>query len=180
MSAVPYLLALVTPNSRSNSGGGAGRLEALLSLTSLSATAWTLWSLPAGVTGIKVLDAWVAGGDSGNNKGAKEAKRRREEEDDSNRDIRTAPFWTEEHRRSPLEKYLPYLNAGLCGILVLAGFIPKAVGSQDGRWDQRWGHVALSNLPAIVYGVVLAAKVVMGGVDPERELSALRYEYKGA
>jgi hypothetical protein len=35
-------------------------------------------------------------------------------------------------------------------------------------------------LPVIVYGVILAAKVVMGGVDPERELGGLRYRYKGA
>ncbi|KAI0385325.1 hypothetical protein F5Y04DRAFT_245560 [Hypomontagnella monticulosa] len=169
VSALPYLLALVSPNR------GGGRLEALLSLTSLGATAWTLWALPPGVTGVKALDAWIAGSDG--SKGEKDTKQRR---GDANRDIRTAPFWAEEHLRSPLEKYLPYLNAGLCAVLVLAGFISKTAGSQEGRWDQRWGHVALSNLPAIVYGVVLAAKMVMGGVDPERELSALRYEYKGA
>jgi hypothetical protein len=35
-------------------------------------------------------------------------------------------------------------------------------------------------LPGFVYGFVLLAKVVMGSVNPEAELGALRYEFKGA
>ncbi|CAI4218194.1 unnamed protein product [Parascedosporium putredinis] len=31
-----------------------------------------------------------------------------------------------------------------------------------------------------VYGLALAAKIVMAGVDPESELRALKYDYKGA
>lgn len=38
----------------------------------------------------------------------------------------------------------------------------------------------LGGLPAIIYAAVIMAKVIMAGVDPERELSALRYELKGA
>lgn len=64
--------------------------------------------------------------------------------------------------------YLPLLNAVLCGLLVLAGL----VGSGNG--------VVLGLLPALVYGTVLVAKTVMADVDPERELSVLKYEYKGA
>ena len=40
--------------------------------------------------------------------------------------------------------------------------------------------LSLGNLPAVVLLVVFASKAVMGSVDPERELGALKYEYKGA
>jgi hypothetical protein len=46
-----------------------------------------------------------------------------------------------------------------------------------GRSDM-W--VGFGWLPAVVYGVVLLAKVIMGSVDPEAELGGLRYGYKGA
>lgn len=75
--------------------------------------------------------------------------------------------------RSPLETWLPYLNLGLVVMLMLLGLVssPEAAGV---------GWVGLGNLPAIVYTVVIAAKLIMGSVDPESELTALRYEYKGA
>ncbi|OTB04368.1 hypothetical protein M426DRAFT_320967 [Hypoxylon sp. CI-4A] len=177
VSTLPYLLALLYPdgsnnnNNNNNGGVGAGaggRFAALLSLTSLASTAWMLWTLDPGVTGIRVLDAWVGGG-------SKRTGRRGGGGGGDDDDITSAPFWAEEHSRSPLETYLPYLNLGLCAVLVLAGFVSTSAASQ-----RHWGHVGLSNLPAIVYGVVLVAKVVMGGVDPERDLGALRYEYKGA
>jgi hypothetical protein len=41
-------------------------------------------------------------------------------------------------------------------------------------------RIGLGNLPAIIYAVVLAAKMVMASVDPEMELGGLKYEYKGA
>ncbi|KAI1418232.1 hypothetical protein F5Y13DRAFT_150908 [Hypoxylon sp. FL1857] len=169
VSALPYLIALVLPGKDGGGGGGGSdRLTALLSLTSLASTAWVLWTQPPGVTGIRVLDAWVSGASTGSGN-TKNTPRQKQKQD------RSAPFWAEEHRRSPLEKYLPYLNLGVCAVLVLTGFLSKSAASQ-----RHWGHVGLSNLPAIVYGVVLVAKMVMGGVDPERDLGALRYEYKGA
>ncbi|KAI1817143.1 hypothetical protein GGS20DRAFT_102232 [Poronia punctata] len=82
-----------------------------------------------------------------------------------------------ERGKSPLERYLPFLNAALCAVLVLTGLFSK---SQRLVAALHWGHVGLANLPAVVYGVVVVAKMLMGSVDPERELSALRYEYKGA
>lgn len=178
VSALPYLVALVFPRSNGGGGGGSDRLTALLSLTSLASTAWMLWTQAPGVTGIRVLDAWVSGAGagaspgsgSGKNKIAPEQKKKKKKKQD-----RSVPFWAEEHRRSPLEKYLPYLNLGICAVLVMTGFLSKSAASQG-----HWGHVGLSNLPAIVYGVVLVAKMVMGSVDPERDLGALRYEYKGA
>lgn len=75
--------------------------------------------------------------------------------------------------KSPLELYLPYLNVGLAVVLVLMGLA-------TGRGSGSFAWIGVGNLPAIVYGVVLLAKVVMASVDPEKELSALRYQYKGA
>lgn len=171
-STVPYLIALVT-RSRSQTSAS----TALLSLTSLACTAWTLWAQAPGRTGIRVLDSWAGSETSANGKGvgSYRRKKRDDDDDDSRGDIASVPFWAEEHRDSPLARYLPYLNLGLCGVLVLTGLLTKSGASQG-----HWGHVGLNNLPAIVYGVVLVAKMVMGSVDPERELSALRYEYKGA
>lgn len=76
--------------------------------------------------------------------------------------------------RSPLETYLPYLNGGLVVVLALMGLVTGRGAGGGFAWIGR------GNLPGIVYGVVLVAKVVMGSVDPERELSPLKYEYRGA
>ncbi|KAI0485457.1 hypothetical protein F4859DRAFT_502773 [Xylaria cf. heliscus] len=176
---------------------------ALLALSSLASTAWTLWSLPPGVTGIRALDAWVGSSSSssaatddnddgnpssssssssstlprGQNPGlgpmGANARRRRRASAGSH-----SFFWAPQHHRSPLEQYLPFLNFALCGLLILAGFLSSS--SQRSATHQHWGHVGLANLPALIYVVVLVAKMLMGSIDPERELSALRYEYKGA
>ncbi|KAI1093446.1 hypothetical protein F5B19DRAFT_450346 [Rostrohypoxylon terebratum] len=184
-STVPYLLALVsppTPSSSSHTQTQTTRSTALLSLTSLACTAWTLWAQAPGRTGIRALDAWTGSGISaaagGKGVGSNYRRKKRDDDDyDGNGrgDITSIPFWAEEHHDSPLARYLPYLNLGLCAVLVLTGLLTKSGASQG-----HWGHVGLNNLPAVVYGVVLIAKMVMGSVDPERELSALRYEYKGA
>lgn len=80
-------------------------------------------------------------------------------------------------QKTPLELYLPYLNIGLCLVLVL---LSAARASSSSPSSLSWGDFGLGNLPAIVYAVVLLAKVVMGSVDPEKELNTLRYQYKGA
>lgn len=69
--------------------------------------------------------------------------------------------------------YLPYLNLGLGVVLILMAW---AVG----RVDAKAVWTGMGYLPLLIYGVVLTAKMVMGSVDPEKELTALRYEYKGA
>ncbi|KAK3989844.1 hypothetical protein QBC44DRAFT_78753 [Cladorrhinum sp. PSN332] len=75
--------------------------------------------------------------------------------------------------KGPLEKYLPYLNLGLVVLAVLNGLLEQRVkGTHNG--------VLLGLLPGVVYGVVVGAKVMMAGVDPERELKGLKYGYKGA
>ncbi|EFY87863.1 hypothetical protein J3459_008343 [Metarhizium acridum] len=129
---------------------------AILSLTSLLSTAYVLYKLPPPETGIAPLDAWIQGGD--------------------------VPAGSETIRRlrrgagpdkSPLEMYLPYLNCVLAGVLVVLGLVL-------GRGEGSFAWIGMGNLPAIVYGIVLLAKVVMGSVDPERELGGLKYGFKGA
>lgn len=155
LSTVPYLVSLVQP-------GKLNTLVAMLALTSLGSTAWMLHSLPPGETGVPALDRWVKG-ISGQQK------------DGVARGGRPASAMLDVmQRKSPLEVFMPYLNAGLCGVLVMTGSVSKA------HAPQQWGHVGLGNLPAVVYAVVLLAKMVMGSVDPEGELGALKYNYKGA
>ncbi|KAI1366097.1 hypothetical protein F5Y08DRAFT_155343 [Xylaria arbuscula] len=228
ISALPYLIVLYNSfvglvssrnnSSSGNSGGGSngsgpGKRStpvvadiwiSLLALSSLASTAWTLWSLPPGVTGLRVLDAWVGssssststftssntsppypssssssrgggrgGGVSHGLLGGANAQRRRRA---SAAGSRFSSFWA---HRSPLQQYLPFLNIALCSLLVLAGLLSSS-SSRRSAAASHWGHVGLANLPALIYVVVLVAKMLMGSIDPERELSALRYEYKGA
>ncbi|KAJ6787000.1 hypothetical protein PWT90_07425 [Aphanocladium album] len=130
-------------------------LPAMLAISSLLSTAYLLRRLPPTVTGLYPLDAWAGTG------GAAGA-------------------------RSPLDQNLPYLNALLAALLAFWGgavayrarHFDGAPAVEDGGGALAWP--IMCNLPAGVYGVVLLAKVVMAGVDPEKELSALRYDYKGA
>ncbi|KAI0101841.1 hypothetical protein GGR51DRAFT_304893 [Nemania sp. FL0031] len=196
LSTIPYLIilgsglsGLLSSSSRdrdksSSSAPRAADIQiAILALSSLASTAWTLWSLPPGVTGLRVLDAWVGGRDgsasltnpsSGTPGGVglvmgANAQRRRRLTTDS-------PFFWAHSHRSPLQHYLSFLNVALCVLLVVAGLL----SSQRSAAAQHWGHVGLANLPPLIYVVVLVAKMLMGSIDPERELSALQYEYKGA
>lgn len=126
-------------------------LLSLLALTSLASTAYLLHCLPPGSTGVATLD----------NLG------------------RSAPASPPPGliRPSPLEAWLPFLNMGMCAVLVVAGLIS---GAREGGAEPWAGVLGLGNLPTFVYAVVLAAKMVMASVDPERELSGLKYQYKGA
>ncbi|CAN8103412.1 unnamed protein product [Discula destructiva] len=184
LSSIPYILALFRPSTL---------LVALLGLTSLSSTVFLLFSLPITETGIPFLDAWARSG----------SKTSKDNDDDDTSAIAsgsgTMPSGlgtlNQMRRRrrtnsvsfvvpkSPLEKHLPYLNVGLCVILILSGILANRVGGdEESRSHHRhhFGWLGLGNLPAIVYGVVLIAKMVMASVDPERELQRLRYDYKGA
>ncbi|KAK7753871.1 hypothetical protein SLS62_004237 [Diatrype stigma] len=176
-SALPYLVALFRGTS-SSSSSSSSLLIAVLALSSLASTAWMLHALPPGVTGIAQLDAWIAGAGGGGG-GIKIGRA-------TAMATETTKAQQQQRWKSPLERHLPYLNMGLCAVLVVAGLMgagrssSSSSSSSSSTTGQQWGHVGLGNLPAIVYAVVLVAKVVMGGVDPERELSGLRYEYKGA
>jgi len=74
----------------------------------------------------------------------------------------------------PLLTYLPYLNLGLGMVLGVLGRLVKVKGGNGVMW---WGF---EWLPMGIYGLIMLAKFVMGGVDPERELKELRYGFKGA
>lgn len=123
----------------------------LLSITSLLSTAYLLYSLPPGITSISELDAL--------------------NRPKPLRGSRGAPSFVYAGK-GPIQQYLPYLNIGLCVVLGLLGWL---VGRRDeGLW------VGFGWLPGGVYGMVLLAKYVMGSVNPEEELGALRYGFKGA
>ncbi|KAK5997817.1 hypothetical protein PT974_00179 [Cladobotryum mycophilum] len=143
---------------------------ALLSITSLLVTAFLLYRLPATETGIVPLDTWAHSSSSSNNS---TARRNTFPSRAGLRGMagRGLPIGA---GRSPLEKYLPYMNLALTVLLMLMGLV---------RGDDRgggFGWVSMGNLPALIYSVIVTSKIVMAGVDPERDLAGLRYEYKGA
>jgi hypothetical protein len=157
-TSIPYLIALASRQTF---------FLAILALTSLGSTAYLLYHQEPGTTGIDILDGWSrprsprhspAGASSSSSSSARRGSN---------------AFSFPEHK-SPLELYLPYLNLGLAVILIMMGLFTRV---DDGR---RLSRIGLGNLPALVYAVVLVAKIVMGSVDPEKELGALKYEYKGA
>ena len=167
LASVPYLLALFRPPTT---------LLAVLALSSLGSTAYLLWQLPPAQTGIPLLDRWARGAGSDDAPavpppGTTMPSRRR-------RRSSLGALGQQQGNSgngSPLETWLPLLNVGLCGMLVVMGLL---VGYRDVQVTRT--GVGIGNLPGLVLGVVLVAKVVMAGVDPETELGGLRYEYKGA
>lgn len=158
----------------------------------MTSTVYLLFSLPITETGVPPLDAWARSGHKASRDrddetsaiasgsgtgpsglGALNQSRRR-------RRTNSVSFVVP---KSPLEKHLPYLNVGLCIILILYGVLANRVGGNEDnvRYHRhQFGWLGLGNLPAIVYVVIVVAKMVMASVDPERELQNLRYEYKGA
>jgi len=145
LSVLPYLPSLFQPQTT---------LLSLFSITSLLSTSYMLYIFPPGATGIPVLDSLSAPAPSG-----------------------STPSTASKHllrvqaEQGPIAQYLPYLNLGLCVLLVLVGWLARG---EEILW---WGF---AELPAGLYTAVLVAKVVMGGVDPEAELRGLKYEFKGA
>jgi hypothetical protein len=143
LSIVPYVPTLFS---------GHTTLLSILSITSLLSTTYLLYILPPGQTAISYLDTV-------NSPSSKD------------KPIRRQFSTTRGLDDGPIKQYLPYLNLGLCGMLVLSRMV---VGRKIELW---WGF---SWLPAGVYAVVLLAKWLMGSVDPEGELGGLRYGFKGA
>jgi len=156
----------------------------LLAVSSLLSTLYLLRTLPPSETGIPAIDRWIrpaaTAPPTGSHSSASSSSssgehsyytgtyaRRRETEQRQN--------FAWEQVKSPLEAYLPYLNVGLCVVLVLTGWVAGEKSQDHMVW-----MLSLGNLPAVVLLVVFASKAVMGSVDPERELGALKYEYKGA
>ncbi|KFA68664.1 hypothetical protein S40285_02647 [Stachybotrys chlorohalonatus IBT 40285] len=130
---------------------------ALLTITSLLSTAYLLHVQPAGHTGIAPLDAWIRGADV--KPGANTSRLLPRGLGDSG---------------SPLQTYLPYLNVALVLVVALMGLRHGPTAAPIVGW------VGTGNLPVLIHVAILAANLMMGSVDPERELSGLRYQYKGA
>lgn len=181
LATIPYLPALINPPTS---------LLALLSLTSLFSTAYLLHHQPPTSSGIPFLDDWARPKTPRPTRPPSLSTRESSgvfDDDDDNEDEeedyepyvprgrprqRRSSFSYVE-RRSPLETYLPYLNLGLGVILILMAWATGRVKS-EAVWP------GMGYLPLVVYGIILVSKMVMGSVDPEKELSSLKYDYKGA
>ncbi|EHK46470.1 uncharacterized protein TrAtP1_005586 [Trichoderma atroviride] len=166
LSLIAYIRPLLNPATTS---------FAIFCTTSLLATAFLLYRLPPAQTGILIIDAWASGNGSARGRGRSSAASSLSSGLRSSRNSLGGLLGRGVmETRSPLEKTLPYLNLGLVTLLILMGLV---------RGDERgggFGWVSMGNIPGLVYSVVLTAKIVMAGVDPERDLGSLRYGYKGA
>ncbi|KOS22432.1 hypothetical protein ESCO_001787 [Escovopsis weberi] len=146
---------------------------ALLGTTSLLIAAFLVHRLQPTETGLFLVDAWARGSGA-----VRKGKMRQGSSSFFPSRVGLSagalPGDIRGGDRSPLETYLPYMNLALVVLLMLMGLV---------RPDTRgggFGWVSMGNLPALIYSIIITAKVVMAGVDPERELMGLRYDYKGA
>ncbi|TLD25510.1 hypothetical protein PspLS_06098 [Pyricularia sp. CBS 133598] len=182
LSTLPYLVLLFRRPEASLI------LPTLLGISSLASTTWLLYAQEPTETGIAALDSWArgAGLDSSSNPPFSPLRRA----PGGSRRRRLSSFSAAagggvgaygRGYRSPLETYLPLLNAGLCALLLLMAVLIALAPPQQGRSaPEHVSRVMLACLPAVVYAVVIAAKLVMSSVDPERDLTGLKYENKGA
>jgi len=160
LSITPYLL---TPNLP--------LLTRLLAIKSLLATFFLLYVLQPQDTGFPALNAWAASSSKPTPTLESTMSRRGRR---TQIQVRPGVFrdldlsLMGENGKSPLLIWLPHLNIALAGVLALSGLVNDRL------------PLSLAWLPALVYGLVVAAKAVMAGVDPESELRALKYDYKGA
>ncbi|KAG7285263.1 hypothetical protein NEMBOFW57_009884 [Staphylotrichum longicolle] len=179
LSSVPFLLGLFLPTNRDGGGASPFFLLPLLGLSSLLATGWMLHRLGPTETGLAFFDQQYQQQQGQHNP--------RPHEWASGSGSRTKPRtngilttgqdplrWS----RSPLEQHLPRLNLALAALALLTGLLERAKLGPAAAVGV--SPVLLGALPGVVYAVVVGAKVVMAGVDPERELDGLRYGYKGA
>ncbi|KAM7220492.1 hypothetical protein V8F06_004081 [Rhypophila decipiens] len=180
ISSIPYVLFIFFPPRSFRTS--TTYVLCLLSLSSLASTAFLVWRTDPSLTGIPVLDGWTGAASAspltsspsygGITQDDRDRRRRR-------RSSLSAATIGALDSSSPLEKYLPYLNGSLCVLGFLTGYLQHRM--IEGRYHTtEMSSVWLGVLPSIIYAAVLVAKVVMAGVDPERELGALRYEFKGA
>jgi hypothetical protein len=138
---------------------GSTAVLSLLSISSLLSSAYILYVLPPGVTGLSFLDAYIKP-DSPKQSGAQSSAYK-------------LPQLGQKIDKSPIEIYLPYLNLILSGLVLFGSFM--AAGSTGGGGLS----LALGSLPAVMFGIVLGVKVLLGSVDVG-ELEKLKYGYKGA
>jgi hypothetical protein len=71
--------------------------------------------------------------------------------------------------------YLPYLNGGICGLLLLASWsLKRRPDSQEGLW-------VFLLLPAIMFAMIMVARKSMAEVEVGiTQLNSMKYNYKGA
>ncbi|KAK4139828.1 uncharacterized protein C8A04DRAFT_40410 [Dichotomopilus funicola] len=203
LSAIPFLIALFFPPSH-KTGSSNTTLVPLLGLSSLAATSWMLYHLNVTETGFPFLDSpspptpqgttTTAAETSGIGSGyglIKNNKRPFAKPNITSSRAGILGSTTHENSSSPLTRYLPILNIALALLTFLTAFLQHLVQQRQQQEAQNPDHtdnsrgggvnpLLLGALPGIVYAVVIGAKMVMASVDPERELSGLKYRYKGA
>ncbi|KAL2155325.1 hypothetical protein VTH82DRAFT_66 [Thermothelomyces myriococcoides] len=208
LSAVPFLLDLFFLPTRTARAATATvtatatappLLLPALGLSSLLATGWTLARLGVTETGFPFLDG--AHAPRGGHDGLGSLSRSRSRSRSRNRPGRLGGLGGRLRlglggggggeggrggilgaasvggAKSPLETHLPWLNVALAVLTLLTGFLQRL---KTGPVTTGVNPLLLGALPGVVYAVIIGAKVIMAGVDPERELSALKYGYKGA
>ncbi|KAH6621006.1 hypothetical protein B0J18DRAFT_457596 [Chaetomium sp. MPI-SDFR-AT-0129] len=203
LSAIPFLIALFFPPSH-KTGSSNTTLVPLLGLSSLAATSWMLYHLNVTETGFPFLDSpppptpqgttTTAGGTGSVGSGYGLIKNNKRPFSKTNKTSSSRPgiLGTTTHDNSsssPLTRYLPFLNIALALLTLLSAFLQHLVRQRQ-QQAQNPDHtnnssggvnpLLLGALPGIVYAVTIGAKMVMASVDPERELSGLKYRYKGA
>ncbi|KAL2195848.1 hypothetical protein P885DRAFT_39019 [Corynascus similis CBS 632.67] len=182
LSSVPFLLDLLLGGG-GNSSTSSSHILSLLGLSSLLATGWTLARLGVTETGFRSLDDRDDGSDASQKRNQSTSRlrnRSRSRRRGSGYGILHADLTTTTTTsvdKSPLETHLPRLNVGLAALALLTGVLQRL---KTGPVGAGVDPTLLGALPGIVYTVVIGAKVVMASVDPERELSVLKYGYKGA
>lgn len=199
LSAIPFFLALFFPPSH-KAGSSSTSLVPLLGLSSLAATSWMLYRLNVTETGFPFLDSPPPSStpqEGTSTKGTTTAgsgygliKNSRRPFAKANKTSSGILGTTTHDNSSPLTRYLPFLNIALALLTFLTSFLQQQLQQQQQQQAQNPNHtnnsgggvnpLLLGALPGIVYAVVIGAKVVMASVDPERELSGLKYRYKGA
>ena len=75
----------------------------------------------------------------------------------------------------PVEKFLPYLNGGICGLLLLESWsLKRRPDSQEGLW-------VFLLLPTLMFAMVMVARKSMADVEAGiAQLDSMKYNYKGA
>ncbi|KAF5537557.1 hypothetical protein FPHYL_12724 [Fusarium phyllophilum] len=157
LATIPYLPALINPPTA---------LLALLSLTSLFSTAYLLHHQPPASSGIPFLDSWAKPRTPRPTRAPSLSTRESSGvfDDDDEDEVDDVPY---------VPRGRPRQRRSLGLVLILMAW---AIGrtKSEAVWP------GMGYLPLVVYGIILLSKMVMGSVDPEKELSSLKYDYKGA
>lgn len=98
------------------------------------------------------------------------------------------PVYQVDAGKTPVEKYLIWLNAALAGVLLLAAAVSWRKGVKQDAWrealpasesNRTLSHLhALTNV-AVIFGLTMSVRQQLAPLDLE-ELQKAKYEYKGA